>query len=889
MANKENVQLGDKCPHCHGGKIIDMGGAIMCEACFDDFTAAPVTAIGVVSEEAEDLGRPDLNASDSSSNSSKTGSRAGNSRLGSGLVGARVLGLDSARKLHGVGENRSSTSSRRGALGGIFAAVAAVPRTVDPFSLIKKKYETEARDERICNGDPENTNPARRQHPPQSLVRMNSNGSGAVLDVVSCVKCGKRYDFTGKSCKPMPLFEGTMIGNRYKIVGPIAKGGCGFIYLAEDMELSQQASPELKGAAPVKMYAVIKTQIKHSEQDTATSIAEKQMLANLRNPNIVSIFGFPEHFGIPMLVTEWLDGKTVEQLWKEENGQFSVANSMAMTIGMIQSMIPLHNNKKDGKLDPVVNPDIKLGNFMVVGEPPRIVQIDAGGWGLQSDTSFNVTSTVGYAPKEVDGLPPYEITAAEKALKATTLKQLKELLREAVVNSPKSIEATVLIDTLSLDMKNLPDAKGLLSKIGITGPEDMTAECYPTTLSDQYSLGRCAVIMSDKFDFQKKFRWSLPAKLPTFAKYPSYGDLIRRMTAEKPEDRFPTLEDVEAQAWLVLREVAIIDERETNPDAVAKPWQSDLFDGDVSGGKPAADYRLLPGLKLDANDKGRGAVETALKTSTSPKELIGMLEQVVSNFPKSREARFRLSDACIDLGDYKDADARLYELGKEEPDDWRLPFYYGRLSMAQGDTAKALLCFEALVTMLPGEPAAKLWLALACEKVGDMPKAITAANLVTLVEPQYAPAAFIQGRCLLSEGNRNGAVEALRRVPATSIAYVPAELEAARVLINVVPTPPSQEELLKAASILKQVQVDSFDWHHACAMLYEAGVTAIDNGTVKSDSKTVLIDVPLKARGLRSAASKAWLLAAHLADGDEQRDALIERSLEARPFQPFSF
>src|SRR5262249_40904099 len=132
-----------------------------------------------------------------------------------------------------------------------------------------------------------------------------------------------------------------------------------------------------------------------TDQDKAVSVAEKQMLANLRDPSIVSVFRFTDHLGMPLVITEWIDGKTVDKIWGELGTAMPVAQALADVLGMGDSMEVLH-----GQQIPVLNPDIKPANWM--HKANRLIQIDAGGWILSTDTQSNVASTMGYAPREVD-------------------------------------------------------------------------------------------------------------------------------------------------------------------------------------------------------------------------------------------------------------------------------------------------------------------------------------------------------------------------------------------------------------------------------------------------------------------------------------------------------
>src|SRR6185437_12507928 len=357
----------------------------------------------------------------------------------------------------------------------------------------------------------------------------------------------------------------------------------------------------------------------------------------------------------------------VDKIWEQLGAAMPVAQAMAYVLGMAESMEVLHGQKI-----PVLNPDIKPANWMHKGN--RLIQIDAGGWLLSTDTQSNVTSTVGYAPREVD---------------------------------------------------------------------DAGRDSEPTVYSDQYSLGRVAFVMAHykwapqgTAEWEKKYRWSLPETTDLFTKYPSYEAWLRRACAPDRNNRFASVSEMIEQGWGVLREIVAIDAIEAGDPSV-KPWQSPNFDNDVSSGSQEISIRMLPGLKIDVDDKAKGEIETILKSSVDGKTMLEMFEKVAGddNYKHSFEAKLRLANHHIDLGNLDKAEQMLVEISQNDTDDWRISWYYGKLFMAKKDYANASLHFDTVVGMLPGEPAAKLASGMAAELQGEFAKAINSYDLVTKVEP----------------------------------------------------------------------------------------------------------------------------------------------------------
>lgn len=934
-----------------GGDVVDG----TCEECFADYSSAPLVApSGEPNDPTAVSGSDPARPSGNSTVKSGTRSQNGSSRLGSGRSAAAALGLVAQRKPRNFSKSNSRTRSQMAGIGRNYIQVPEVEQS-DPRSLIKQKYLKGAVAARTCTGDDKElgcaTNSrdkpekkwAPRPHADFPILRKTEEG--LYVDKGICPKCSKPFDFT--ALEPMPLMEGELVAAQYDVLGVRAKGGCGYIYVAKDRDLSAKPDPANPTKQPAEQYAVIKAQITRSERDDAVSAAEKQMLANLRHPTIVSIYRFTEHKGQPMLITEWLDGVTVEQIWDKAKAVLNIARAakanggklteaqianavqgdissseaaalvnvpitldllkdvtkvtltqeqvddpkmgailapqaVAYVLAMCESMIFLHEQRV-----PVLNPDIKPGNFMVrkKGTTTTMTQFDAGGWILATDMTANITSTIGFAPKEVDAwVDNYDqhVTALELAREAKktggklTLAQVTHTAGTSL--RPDQMAALTLGTMTTAKIAEIAEVE--LTDKQVSDPNFKFIGCDVSVYSDQYSLARVAAVLANGFDYTGAYRYSLPENLTNFNNYPSYAAWVRRATAADPADRFASVADWAEQGWGVLREMVAIDSGES------KPWTSGIFDNDISGGSDQADFHLLPGLKVDEDDTARGAIDAILKSTTSPAETRMLLEKAVVDFPKSREAKLRLANQLIDTGELSEASSQLQTLAEYDPDDWRNAWYIGKLALAQKDFSKAAQLFDSVVTMLPGEPAAKLALGLAAELSGDLVKAITAYDLVTLVEPQYATAAFGHARCLMKENNRVGALKALKRVPGGHIAHVPAEMECARVCFDTSAGIPSLEDLQQAESIIGNLKVTGLTVQRLRSDLLLAAIKVVESGALKG-SKTKLLGVPLEVKALGKASCHELLQGRHECPDAQSVEALVREAHLRRPITTF--
>ncbi len=140
---------------------------------------------------------------------------------------------------------------------------------------------------------------------------------------------------------------GSSIGadGRYTLTRVIGKGGMGAVFLAEDKQLKRQV--------------VIKAVLQSSDPtDTAQAIKEREYLAAIKHPNIVSIYDFVTAGAEGYIVMEYVNGKTLHSLMEEQNSPLEPATAIRYILGILPAFVYLH------KLG-LVYCDFKPQNIMV--------------------------------------------------------------------------------------------------------------------------------------------------------------------------------------------------------------------------------------------------------------------------------------------------------------------------------------------------------------------------------------------------------------------------------------------------------------------------------------------------------------------------------------------
>ena len=441
-------------------------------------------------------------------------------------------------------------------------------------------------------------------------------------------------------------------------------------------------------------------------------------------------------------------------------------------------------------------------------------------------------------------------------------------------------------DVKLIDMggvRRIDDPHGdIYGTVGYSAPE---AGEGPTVVSDLFTIGRTlAVLLTNIRGFSKEHQYTLPSpqEEPLFAEQESLYRFLLKATAENPDDRFQSADEMADQLLGVLREVVAA---ETN---TPRPATSNVFSGDMlaltisNDFEPIrADYHQLPVPILDSTDPGFNAILNA-GTVTDPIKRSISLEQIVHRFPTSIEARLRFANSLIDTGDYSEANQTLVKVEEQDPWDWRVLWYKGRSFMAQGKAKDAQAAFDQVYFDLPGELAPKLALGLAAEQAGNVQLAIKMYDLVSRTDPSYTSAAFGLARCLCAVGNRNGAVAALERVPQTSNLFTRARVEIARTLINTERSTPGTKELKEASIAIEALALEGMDRYRLTKQVLETALTLVTSQALSPASSIAILGQPLEEVHLRKGLEKALRDMAHLATGDE-KIRLVDEANQVRP------
>jgi serine/threonine-protein kinase PknG len=270
----------------------------------------------------------------------------------------------------------STGRSRRGNLGAGLIEVPPVPYK-DPMTAIMVNPQV-PENKRFCSNCGEPVGRGRDGNPGRTEG--------------FCRKCRAAFSFEPK------LKAGDRVG-QYQVLGCIAHGGLGWIYLAKDKNVADR-------------WVVLKGLLDSGDADAmAAAAAERRFLAEVNHPSIVQILNFVQHpdpkTGAPVgyIVMEYIGGSSLKQIRGEyrESGQpapLPVAQAIAYAVEILPAFGYLHG------LNLVYN-DFKPDNIIQSEEQLKL--IDMGGVLHMDDMDSAIYGTKGFqAPEIADQGPSVE-------------------------------------------------------------------------------------------------------------------------------------------------------------------------------------------------------------------------------------------------------------------------------------------------------------------------------------------------------------------------------------------------------------------------------------------------------------------------------------------------
>ncbi|HEY8478817.1 MAG TPA: tetratricopeptide repeat protein [Spirillospora sp.] len=283
--------------------------------------------------------------------------------------GRGTLGSGRTASRGGARGTVTSGPTRRGMLGAGLVEVPPVPAR-DPASAIMKNPEV-PENRRFCSMCGEKVGRSRDGRPGRTEG--------------FCRNCGHPFSFTPK------LRPGELIGGQYEVLGCLAHGGLGWVYLARDHNVSDR-------------WVVLKGMLDTGDADSlAAATAERAFLAEVEHPNIVKIYNFVRHGDSGYIVMEYVGGRSLKEILlshRAEHGEDSalpLPQVIAYGLEVLSALGYLHSVG-------LLYCDFKPDNAIQSEEQLKL--IDLGGVRRAFDVDSPIFGTPGYQAPEIGSQGP---------------------------------------------------------------------------------------------------------------------------------------------------------------------------------------------------------------------------------------------------------------------------------------------------------------------------------------------------------------------------------------------------------------------------------------------------------------------------------------------------
>ncbi|WP_461110323.1 serine/threonine-protein kinase [Streptomyces calidiresistens] len=691
-----------------------------------------------------------------------------------------------------------------------------------------------------------------------------SHGEGAGGDEGNCERCGRRYGFVPR------LRAGEWVRGQYEVVGCLAHGGQGWVYLAIDHPVSRRWVV-LKGLRDTEDEAAL-----------ASAIAERRFLSEIEHPGIVRIHNFVEHpdprTGRPdgYIVMEYAGGRSLREIADSRRGPggrpLPLEQVCAFGIEALDALGHLHDRD-------LLYCDFKPANVIRTGD--RLKLIDLGAVRRIDDTTGTLYGTPGYQAPEVpelgasvaSDLHTVAVTLAELGLGVTVRAGLPEddPLCAPDIEVPRTHASFHRLVMRGTDPD--PDLRfgsaaemaeqltGVLREVvavttGVPRPAVSTLFGPEVRVVDTTVVPPAGAVSAPG-----------PHRTPPRRRFRLRG---RRPGAEDPPRPAGTglpgrRDGVPGTIVPDLRESALA-------LPVPRLDPEDACAGFLAGLPPAGASETLTALEAAPTD----SIELRLRRVRALLEL--PLEQ-----PGNAELR---ADADAEAAELLDAAARW------TPGDHRVVWYRGVAALCAHDPATAARCFGAVHDAFPGEPAPGLALGVCAEALGGTRDAEEWYAAVWATDPGHHGAGFGLARVRLAAGDREGAVRVLESVPETSVHRNAALVAAVRArLRGRDPREPLLPEVLTCGRRVAELRGNGVEPALVERLSCEVLGVALDwwlagrAGAPEpaSEGTRTVLGHSLDEKGLRSGLEGSYRVLARLAASPRERIELVETANRLRP------
>lgn len=194
-----------------------------------------------------------------------------------------------------------------------------------------------------------------------------------------CARCGTALTAPTAVMVTVDLSPGTLFHGRYRILGPLGRGGMGSVYRAHDTALDE--------AVAIK---VLRPDYAHEPAMAERFKSEIRLARKVRHRNVCTIHDFGEEQGLLFISMELVEGVNLKQLLKEK-GALPADEAYELALQIAEGLTAVHEAG-------IIHRDLKTPNVMCDGSG-RARLMDFGIAKLQGSESLTATGAIMGTPE----------------------------------------------------------------------------------------------------------------------------------------------------------------------------------------------------------------------------------------------------------------------------------------------------------------------------------------------------------------------------------------------------------------------------------------------------------------------------------------------------------
>ena len=217
---------------------------------------------------------------------------------------------------------------------------------------------------------------------------------------------------------------GRLLGERYRIVGRLGRGGMGEVFRADDLTLGQSVALKF-----------LPEELQDRPELQERLLAEVRLARQVAHPNICSVYDVGQHDGRFFLTMEYIDGEDLDALLRRI-GRLSDDKALQIARQLCAGLAAVHDKG-------IVHCDLKPGNVMIDGRGNvRIADFGLAGV-IDDDNAVGVGTPAYLAPELTRGQKPsarsdvyalglvlFELFSGQRAFEAESIAEFVQLHRE---------------------------------------------------------------------------------------------------------------------------------------------------------------------------------------------------------------------------------------------------------------------------------------------------------------------------------------------------------------------------------------------------------------------------------------------------------------------------